>query len=609
MGGKSKRRKIMWYTKIVKRKTKITKIVLVGFCAIAAMATLVVGQADVPGEPPVVLDKTPVLQNQSASELLNSQTLQTISFDKDMTIKDGLRMLALLYKKNIVPTPKVEGPITVTKLYNVTFEEALMAILQTNVYEVQGNFIMAYTAEEYEQMKNNKRRLEYTVFSLSYITADEAKKLIEPILSADGQVAISSPAQTGVPSGQSISSDAGGGDNLAFQDTVVVRDYPENIEQAKQLVAQLDIRPRQVLIEATILSAVLTEDMKFGVDLNMAGGVAIDGSSATTDLVSGDTVSRGSEGTSPIAQVAGWATGGNPIEVAGFAAAGGSGLRLGLRAGDVSVFITALEQITDTTVLANPKILAVNKQLGQVYIGTKIGYRDNDIATASGGIQQGAVKFLDTGTKLAFRPYIGNDGYIRMQIHPKDSSGVLADGVPQETSTEIATNILVKDGQTIVIGGLFRDVVTTTHKQVPILGDIPIIGELFKGTEDSNRREEVIVLLTPHIIDDPAQTNGDKRAEDIALKRIGAREGISWLSAGRLAEDRYAKAVGLYTAGDTAAALCELNSVLNIRPTYLEALRLRDRILTESGDNQAGTIERIMLDAISREDSENWIRL
>jgi len=600
----------MWYSKIVKRKTKITKVVLVGFCAIATLATLVVGQADAPDEPPVVLDKTQASQSQSASELLENQTLQTINFDKDMTIKDGLRMLALLYKKNIVPTPRVEGPITVTKLYNVTFEEALTAILQTNVYEVQGNFIMAYTAEEYEQMKNNKRRLEHAVFSLSYLTADEAKKLIEPVLSEDGMVSTSSPAQTGVPAGQSIGSDAAGGDNLAFQDTVVMRDYPENLEQAQQLMSQLDIRPRQVLIEATILSAVLTEDMEFGVDLSMAGGVAIDGSSATSDLVGDDNIDRGSEASSAIAQVAGWATGGNPIEVAGFAAAGGSGLRLGIRAGDVSVFITALEQVTDTTVLANPKILAVNKQLGQVYIGTKIGYRENDIITDGGATQQGGVKFLDTGTKLAFRPYIGNDGYIRMQIHPKDSSGALnAQGVPNETSTEIATNIMVKDGQTIVIGGLFRDVVTTTHRQVPILGDIPVIGELFKGTDDSNRREEVIVLLTPHIIDDPVQTNGDARAADIARKRIGAREGLSWLGAGRLAEDRYAKAVGLYTAGDTAAALCEINATLDIRPTYLEALRMRDRILTESGDDQAGTIERIMLDAISREDSENWIRL
>jgi len=578
----------MWYLKITKPKIKITKVVLVWFFAISSLTTLVVGQAEAPDDLLAILDKTPPPQNQSASALLKSQMLQTINFDKNMTIKDGLRLLAIRYKKNIVPTPKVEGPITVTKLYDVTFEESLMAILQTNVYEVQGNFIMVYTAEEYEQMKNNKRRLEHTVFSLSYLTADEASKLIEPVLSDDGLIATSSPAETGVPSGQSISSDAAGGDNLAFQDTVVMRDYPENIERAQQLIAQLDIRPRQVLIEATILSAVLTEDMEFGIDLNMAGGVTIDGSASQINA----------------------GIGGTPLSIGGFAAAGHDGLRVGISTGDVSIFINALETVTDTTILANPKILAVNKQLGQVYIGTKYGYRDNDVITDGGATQQGSVKFLDAGTKLAFRPYIGEDGFIRMQIHPKDSSATLnAEGVPDETSTELATNIMVRDGQTVVIGGLFRDVVTSTTKQVPLLGDIPVVGELFKGVDDDNRREEVIVLLTPHIIDDPAQLKGEQRAADIARKRLGARHGLSWLNVGRLAEDRYAKAVGLYTAGDTAAALYELNSTLHIRPTYLEALRLKDRILTENVDDQSGTLERIMLRVIEREDAENWIRL
>jgi len=579
----------MRYLKIAKHKITITQMVLVWFLAVSALATLVVGKADAPDKPLAILDKTPAPQDQSAGQLLESQTLQTINFDKDMTIKDGLRLLALRYKKNIVPTPMVEGPITVTKLYDVTFEEALMAILQTNVYDVQGNFIMVYTAREYEEMKNNKRRLEHTVLSLFYLTADEAKKLIEPVLSEDGQIATSSPAQTGVPAGESISSDSAGGDNLAFQDTVVVKDYPENLAKVKELIEQLDIRPKQVLIEATILSAVLTEDMEFGIDLNMAGGVTIDG-----------TASQINSG-----------IGGTPLTIGGFANTGHDGLRVGISSGDVSIFINALEQVTDTTILANPKILAVNKQLGQVYIGTKYGYRDNDVITDGGATQQGTVKFLDAGTKLAFRPYIGDDGYIRMQIHPKDSSAVLnVEGVPDETSTEIATNIMVRDGQTVVIGGLFRDKVVSTTKQVPLLGDIPVVGELFKGIDDDNRREEVIVLLTPHIIDDPAETEGDQRAADIARKRLGARDGLSWLSVGRLAEDRYAKAVAFYTAGDTAAALSELNSTLGIRPTYLEALRLKDRILTENGNDQtSGTLERIMLKAIELEDAGKWIRL
>jgi type II secretory pathway component GspD/PulD (secretin) len=275
----------------------------------------------------------------------------------------------------------------------------------------------------------------------------------------------------------------------------------------------------------------------------------------------------------------------------------------------MALFITALEQITDVTIMANPKILAVNKQLGQVYIGTKLGYREGDVETAGGGTQQGAVKFLDTGTKLAFRPYIGNDGYIRMDIHPKDSSGNLnAQGVPNETAAELSTNVIVKDGQTVVIGGLFRDVVNTTKKQVPLLGSIPLLGNLMKSTSDSTTRQEVIVLLTPHIIQTPDQLNSEARADDVKRKWSGARERLNWLNVGRQAEDSYAKAAGFYAGGDAQSALNELNWTLHLRPSYLEAIRLRERIVRDANGGNDEMIERIMIGNIEREDSEMWLR-
>ena len=244
---------------------------------------------------------------------------------------------------------------------------------------------------------------------------------------------------------------------------------------------------------------------------------------------------------------------GTPIETSGFAKAGGNGLRVGITTGDFAMFISALEQVTDVTIMANPKILAVNKQLGQVYIGTKLGYREGDVETAGGGTQQGAVKFLDTGTKLAFRPYIGNDGFIRMDIHPKDSSGNLnAQGVPNETAAELSTNVIVKDGHTVVIGGLFRDVVNSTKKQVPLLGNIPILGDLMKSNSDTTIRQEVIVLLTPHIIQSPEQLNSDARVQDVKRRWAGARDRLHWLHVGRIADDSYAKAAGLFSSGDIA---------------------------------------------------------
>jgi type IV pilus assembly protein PilQ len=392
---------------------------------------------------------------------------------------------------------------------------------------------------------------------------------------------------------------------MALNDTIVIEDYPENIAEAEKMLEQLDVRPRQVLVEATILSAVLTEGLELGIDLNFAAGVSLTGTSTTAE-VGTNAAALITTTTSPVGQVAA-GTPGTPLETAGFAAVGGSGLRVGVTSGDLAAFITALETVTDTTILANPKILAVNKQLGQVYIGTKIGYTSQTTQTQTSTTQQ--VDFLDTGTKLSFRPYIGDDGYIRMDIHPKDSSGTLkANNIPDEQSTELATNIMVKDGETIVIGGLFRDVVVTSRSQIPLLGNLPLIGAFFRKTTDSVQRQEVIVMLTPHIIDEAKETNSDARADDIERKKLGAKNELQWAGKARLAEDRYVMAARSYLEGDTEAALNALNYVLELRPSYLEAIRLKERIIAEIRPDELDSMERILLGDIEREDSDKWRR-
>jgi type II secretory pathway component GspD/PulD (secretin) len=336
-------------------------------------------------------------------------------------------------------------------------------------------------------------------------------------------------------------------------------------------------------------------------------GFSLDGAEATDDLTTSTAIDRGSEATHPIAQIDG--VSGAPIETSGFANVGGDGLRVGVSSGDFRMFITALEAITDTTVLANPKILTVNKQEGSVLIGTNLGYRSSTTISTGGVATEGEVEFLQTGTQLVFRPYIGDNGYIRMDIYPKDSSAELnSDGVPTETTTQLRTNIVVKDGETIVLGGLFRDVVSSARKQIPLLGDIPLIGSLFRSSYDSCRREEVIILLTPHIIDAADQTDGLAREADISRKMYGSRETLEGIGRTRLAEGHYINAVRLYTDGDSVAALGELDDALDLRPTYLEAIRLKERITGEVAPQDVSRMERIMLQTIEREESAMWRR-
>ena len=514
-----------------------------------------------------------------------------IAFEKNTTIKDGLRILGALYEKNIVPWGKIDGVMNFTSLREVTFEEAMDAVLGgTFVCEQEGQLIKVYAKEEYKKVqdeakkareeakklqdeaeKERKKALEdparmiCRVYTLYYISAAEAGKLVQTVLSTNGTMKTSTAPDKALPTGQSITSGSGGGDTMALNDTLVVKDYPENMAMVEAMLKELDVRPKQVLVEATIFTARLTNKTEFGINWETFNGIS---SFTDSNMI------------------------GSGVQFI-------KGMTIGVSKANASVLIKAVEGITDVTVLANPKILAVNKQLGQVYIGKKLGYREGNTIGVGGVAAQGSVQFLDTGTKLSFRPYIGNDGYIRMDIHPKDSDGGLSeDGqegkVPWETATELASNIIVKDGQTIVIGGLFRDSTNKDKGQVPVLGNLPILGTIFRSTSDTVNREEVIVLLTPHILDEPDAAAGQKAKEDIARKKVGAKDDLMPIDTARIVEEAYAKAAKFYLAGDKEQALKCLRSALSVRPTYLEAIRLKERILSECSPEEYKSLERII---------------
>jgi len=507
----------------------------------------------------------------------SAQSLQTIAFKKDMPIADALKMLAQMYQKNIVPSAKVTGNVTVGTLYDVTFEEALEAILGTHKYDVKGNFIRVYTMEEF---KADKTRLDRDTITLYYINSDEAGKLAKPLLSEMGQIGITTAAGKDTKAGD-------GGNSLAIRDMLVVSDYPENIKAIREMIEKVDVAPPQILIEVTILEATLTENTQFGIDFDTLDG-----------LVS----TIGDEGISQRGMAGAVVPGFN-------GAPASSGLNVGILNDHVRVFIRALEEVTDTTVLANPKIMALNKQAGSLIIGREDGYLT--LTTLSdGGNQTQQVDFLKSGTILEFRPFIGNDGLIRMELRPEQSTGVVVGGLPNKATTEVKSNVMVRDGKTIVLGGLFQEKTSRATSQVPLLGDIPILGLLFKSINDESIRTELIVLLTPHIITEPEQADGATRMEDVERLTYQARQNLSWMSRARLDEMRYAKAVKLYNEGNKEAALAELDGYKywDADRNYLDATRLRERIIRETQPDQVDQIERIMLGNLEKEESGKWQR-
>lgn len=539
---------------LAKRTNGVRKKSLVATAVwIVAVLAVVLFTGQVQADEPV--------EKASVADAVLGQSIQTISFKRDMPIKDALHMLAQMYEKNIVPSAGVNGNVTVTNLYDVTFEEAMQAILGTHKYEIKDNFIKVYTNEEFMA---DKDRFEHAMITLYYINSDEAVKLAEPLLSEFGKLGATTAAEPDMEAGK-------GGDTLAVHDRLVVSDYPENIERIREVLSEVDVEPQQVLLEVTVMEATLTEDAVYGIDW-----------SNVDDLTNGGVDFQG--GT----------------------------LKVGLSIDDITGLIAASETISDSTVLANPKIMALNKQAGKLIIGKEEGYLSLTNSNADGATQQ--VEFLESGTVLEYRPFIGRDGMIRMEIHPEQSDGQLNEydlgkvQLPFKNTTEIISNVIVKDGQTIVLGGLFKEETTLSREQIPILGDIPVAGELFRGATDTSKRTELIVLITPHIISTPEEADGADRLEDVLRINSEARGNLIWLSRAKIDEDRYAKAVKLYTEGQPEEALALLNGPLNVKRNYLDEVRLKERIIKETQPEQFDTIERIMLEAIQAEDADKWFR-
>jgi len=529
----------------------------------------------------------------------------------EANLVEVLRMLSLQSQKNIIASKDVRGTVT-ANLYNVTIKEALDAILKSNGfgYREKGNFIYVYTAKELADIEKSERQTKSEVFHLHYSPASNVMAVIKPLLSNEGQVALTAAAGKGIESG---AKDAGG-DSVSSDDLLVVRDYPENLDRVRLALKDVDRRPQQILLEATIMSARLTDDNALGVDFNILGGVDINTLALgdATGQLTGAGVST-VPGAGPAGQP-GFITN-NPVRTVGtgnsFTTPIAGGLKVGFVSSEVSVFVAALESVTNTTVLANPKVLALNKQRGEVLVGREDGYLTTTV-TDTTTVQ--TVEFLKTGTRLTFRPYIGDDGYIRLEVHPEDSDGHVVSGLPSKTTTEVTSNVMVKDGHTIVIGGLFRESSTNARAQIPWLGNLPIVGTLFRNRQDITNREEIIILLTPHIIKDDAAYSraSEEAARDMEKLRVGNRRGMQFFGRERLAEANYDKAVREMNKKNPSRskAIWYLDAAISLNPTFLEAIKMKEslsgkEVTTVDNSNARTFLKRqVMAERAARAEAE-----
>jgi type IV pilus assembly protein PilQ len=257
------------------------------------------------------------------------------------------------------------------------------------------------------------------------------------------------------------------------------------------------------------------------------------------------------------------------------------GLKFGYLDGSVSAFLDALESIGEADIIATPRLMCVNRQRAEILIGSQLGYVSTT-QTETASTQN--VEFLEVGTQLRLRPFIATDGQVRLEVHPELSTGQVRVEqnftLPDKEVTQVTTNVMVRDGSTVIIGGLIRDELTNTITQTPFLGSLPWVGVAFRRTIEENERREILVLITPHIVYEPEVSfRGDKAAREFHHRHMQYADKLNPLGKRYLGRKFFHAAQQAWHAGNQPRALRLSNLSIHFDPSRRAALDLRSDIV------------------------------
>jgi len=528
-----------------------------------------------------------------SSEVRVSEYLTVDIVAQNDNVINILQKLAIQARRNIVPSNNVDQIVNAT-IHGVPLLDALTGLLHPNGlgFVVDGEFIYVYTAKELAGMNLDPRPIETKVIHIDYLRSEDAKTLAEPLLSDRGFIGTigdkTKPKSTGLAKdieaamGAAVGRGESGAnkdqgtylpetDKYSLANAIVVHDYAENIAAIESFVREADTQPEQVLIEVTIISTAITEDNAFGVDYALvSGGSFLDflplpippGFASPPLARSNPTVSDG----------------GALIANPGHSITDPT-LRVGITYNNMSVLIQALDRVSDTVILSNPKVLALNRQPARIHVGNKTGYQETTLGPNQTTIQ--TIKFLDDGIELKIRPFVLRDGRIRLEVSPSFSATTLskATGIPSQQIQVVTTNVLVPAGYIAVIGGLFQDKTVRDRSQVPLAGDLPLVGWAFRGHIDSVARIEVMFLIKPTVLKDRVLIEQGKRGGEYReLIRIGSRLGLLPWSRDRRSWKLNLKAERLAAEGKIDKALYNLRRSRELNPLQPYVLQMQEEL-------------------------------
>ncbi len=426
-------------------------------------------------------------------------------------------------KVNIVVSPDVEGVVSVN-LANVDWFTALSAVLRPYNYGYEWigeNILLVDSLEKIQEREKSARERQEIepprtkVFRLKFLDANDARRMIEPVLSPTGRASVLElTGQAGWEFGTDITKRERSKEGKASRTKVlIVSDISQKIEEIESLLAKIDVMPKQILIKTRLMEVNhnLLEDVGFDWGTGSTGATATSAQFITGHKQDGEEMSQiGVRGISPEPSISTTPSGASGITETAYQL-----IYRKIAGSQFELLIHALEEDAKTNTLSAPVILTMDNQEASILVGTKYPIVTTEISTETGQIVGGSLEeYKDIGIQLNVVPQIcgGNDEFINMIIHPAVTSSTANVSItpsgsetaivtyPIIVSREAETQVMVKDGETIVIGGLIKDVVTKYEIGVPFLSKIPVLGWLFKRSTEDVDKIDLLIFITAKIV-------------------------------------------------------------------------------------------------------------
>ncbi|TDR54268.1 type IV pilus assembly protein PilQ [Halomonas ventosae] len=404
----------------------------------------------------------------------------TLNF-QDIEVRSVLAIIADFTGLNLVASDSVTGRVTLN-LQDVPWDQALDLVLKSHglASRQQGNVIVVAPASELANLERQELEsreqletlapLETEYIQVKYAKADDMARLLRGesgfgLLTERGRVAVDPRTNT-----------------------LLVQDTADQIDAILATLERLDIAVRQVQIEARIVIARDSATRELGVNWGLSNNeIGLPGGGGTPNGLNAQGASDG------IAENGGLAVDMGSSDVVNTA------FSFGYLSGDIllDLELRALESEGKSQTISQPRVITANQRTAVIKQGTQIPYQEG---TSSGATN---VEFEEAVLALEVTPQITPDNRIIMDlVINNDTVGELFNGVPSIDTNEIETQVLVDNGETVVLGGILTTEEVRSLFKTPFLGDVPVLGNLFRYTEDTNDKVELLVFITPRILDD-----------------------------------------------------------------------------------------------------------